>query len=216
MIKLSMIYTLGHSTLSQEKFLELTKDIQTILDVRSHPGSKWPQFNKEELEKWLPAVGKKYIWEPRLGGWTIQHLHLAEEFKKHGVDILPYMIGKFPKQVIAKKKLAPNEKPAWTNQGLFDYSYITILPEYRLAINELIERGKSENVAFMCAECLYFRCHRSMISDYLWFRGVDTTHLMLKAKPLQHSSVILNRFDRYETYIIDIWKKYRDEDKLIH
>ena len=52
------------------------------------------------------------------------------------------------------------------------------LDEFIEGCSSLIERGKIENVAFMCCECQWWRCHRSMIADYLAFRKIDCQHIM--------------------------------------
>ncbi len=62
------IYTIGHSTHTLEEFINMLKsfDIQIVADIRSLPGSsKFPQFNKENLELSSPESG-------------IQYIHLAE------------------------------------------------------------------------------------------------------------------------------------------
>ena len=58
------IYTIGHSTHTKEEFISLLEayHIQTLVDVRSYPGSRHvPQFNKEDMEKWVSEAGVKYI-----------------------------------------------------------------------------------------------------------------------------------------------------------
>ena len=65
------IYTIGHSTHSQEEFIEILKtyDIELVVDIRSYPGSKYvPHFNKENMEVWMPDSGIKYIHMKELGG----------------------------------------------------------------------------------------------------------------------------------------------------
>jgi uncharacterized protein (DUF488 family) len=71
-----VIYTLGHSTLGLEAFLALVKPLQVVMDVRSHPTSRWSLFLRESLEPLLRTVGVEYVWEPDLGGWS-------ERFPQH-------------------------------------------------------------------------------------------------------------------------------------
>lgn len=207
-----MIYTIGHSILSINDFLKLIKPIATVIDIRSHPTSKWPQYHKTEMEKWLPTAGKQYKWEPGLGGWDVRHAPLTEEMRKHNVDITSYLNGKFPKQTIAKKiQDYPlfEEKPIWTNVGLRDYSYFMTLPEFLEAANQLIEQGRNENVGILCCELQWWRCHRSMVSDYLVYQGSDALHL--QPKSVLHSQVIGNRLQRYDEYVSKIWQKAAEE-----
>lgn len=213
-----MIYTIGHSTLSKEDFLDVVKDVDVILDVRSHPGSVHEQFRKEQLEVWLPEAGKRYDWEPGLGGWRADHAQLAPKFADKGVDVMAYTKGKFPKGHITKKTETlplfdgPLARPIWTNLGFYDYSWFMSLPEFIMTAEGLMLRAdllsKSEkNVGIMCCEVKWWGCHRSMIADYLWWRGVDSIHL--QPRRTNHSSVIGNRFDRYNPQIIEAWKEWK-------
>lgn len=225
-----MLFTVGHSIHSKECFVALLKsaNIDILVDVRSHPGSKWSWFQKEELELWVPHVGFKYVWMPELGGWSDRYLTYSEEMIKHGVDIGVYAKSKFPKDRISQKTL-PNEhdskqeflpsiKPFWSNRGLFEYSIFESIPEFIGGAQKLAELSEQANVAFMCSECQWWRCHRSQISDYLFFKGIDSYHIMphvrqknkikyvAGSKLVAHSSVIGNRLERYEQFITDIWR----------
>ena len=199
-----MIYTVGHSTMSQELFLGLTKDLDVLMDVRSHPTSKWPQFRMENMSSYL---GNRYKWEPRLGGWDKQHINLVDDFSKYHVDILAYTKGKFPKQRIDPKikEGIEEDRPHWYNQGLWDYQFFMTLPEFIDGADELIERSKSINIGICCCECLWWCCHRSMISDYLFYKGVEAVHL--QPKTTLHSKVISNRIERYHPDVLSIWGK---------
>lgn len=202
-----MIYTIGHSTMSEADFIKTMGEIPTLLDVRSHPGSRRnPQFNYNVMDKWLLAAGKNLSHMPGLGGWDVRHgnnADLVARMATVGVPIRKYGKGFFPKQQIAKDR--PTEGVAWTNAGLYDYSWFMILPEFLEAANILIEMGKTEDVAICCCELLWWKCHRSMIADYLAFRGVEAIHLQPKLTP--HSKAIGNRLDRYHPDILKVWRK---------
>ncbi len=65
------IVTVGHGTLEDASMISLLQGagVQHVVDVRSLPGSRRnPQYGRQELERWLPAAGIAYSWEPRLGG----------------------------------------------------------------------------------------------------------------------------------------------------
>ncbi len=66
------VLTLGHGTHAQDAFEHLVRSagVQTLVDIRIGPGSKrHPQFNRAEMERWLPEAGVSYRWEQRLGGF---------------------------------------------------------------------------------------------------------------------------------------------------
>ena len=66
------IWTIGHSNRSIEVFLELLREhsIQVLADIRSFPTSKIEHFKREEMERWLPENGIKYVWLGKeLGGY---------------------------------------------------------------------------------------------------------------------------------------------------
>jgi uncharacterized protein (DUF488 family) len=67
----SILYTIGHSTRTFDEFVQVLQahSIQTLVDIRSFPMSRrLPQFNRESLEKSLPAAGTRYVWMKALGG----------------------------------------------------------------------------------------------------------------------------------------------------
>lgn len=217
-----MIYTVGHSTLEEDKFIDMISGhLDTIIDIRSHPTSRWEQFRKENLENWLPKQDINYELDLRLGGWREKHIELTDKFKKFGVNIPGYSKGKFPKQIISKEikenktkplsddwlsmpdKEAAKKTPSWYNQGLWDYQWFMTLPEFIEGANDLIKRSKKENIGIMCCECLWWKCHRSMVSDFLTYKGVESIHLQPKCT--KHSSVISNRLERYHPLVKEIW-----------
>lgn len=205
-----MIYTVGHSTMTESEFAALlhSAGIQTLIDIRSHPTSKWPQFRKEFIERFLPREGINYEWEPRLGGWTSRHSELADYLREHNVNVKAYGSGKFPKQRIAAIKTAdPAAKPTWTNQGLYDYSWFMSLPEFMEGSDDLMAR--TDDVAIMCCELLWWKCHRSMVADYLVYRGRDAIHL--QPKTVRHVDVISNRLERYDPAIVEKWRRWEEK-----
>jgi len=198
-----MIYTIGHSTHDPEQFFKIAGGrFTTLIDVRSHPTSRWPWWDHAMCERWLPFKHIKYEWCPALGGWNVRHAEWAPHFDGFGVDIRPYTKGKFPKQRIADNIEVLNG-PRWTNVGLRDYSFFMTLPEFINSANHLAER--IDNIAIMCAEAHWWRCHRSMISDYLWFKGVDSYHIMSPRVATPHSQVVGNRLERYEPVVLRAW-----------
>lgn len=219
-----MIYTIGHSTYDAKDFAAMSGGrYTTLIDTRTHPGSRaHPQWNRDRCRRWLPeVVGIEYTWWPEIGGWTLDQKGWAEEMLEYGVDISLYLGRDFPKQRIAAKE-QPHQDPGWTNTGLRDYSFFTMTRDFLTAADALIERGKQEDVAIMCCECQWWRCHRSMIADHLLWRGVDCIHIMPHlrqknkvkyvdgAKLVPHSSVIGDRLERYEPPVRRAWHHHVD------
>jgi hypothetical protein len=194
-----VIYSIGHSTRQPEEFNELLRahGATHLVDIRSHPTSKWEWFWKDTMPDWLEAP---YIWEPRLGGWTEAHVDAVDQLAIP-VDISPYVKGQFPKQHIAQTQENEPDKPRWTSIGLWDYQYFTVLPEFHQGCLEL-----PDGAAIMCAEALWWKCHRSMVADYLWqVCGIDVQHIMSPKQLTAHSRALGNRLERYELDVQEIW-----------
>lgn len=198
-----MIYTVGHSTLSLVDFIKVIEDVEHLVDIRSHPTSRWPQFMREELARSMQAYGKRYTWLPELGGWDVRHALLIDEMASHGVDLHPYLRGHFPKQRIAEERSA-ERSPAWTNQGLYDFQWYMTLPSFHSAVQQLLEFARRTKVAIMCAELLWWKCHRSMVADYLVWMGQDAIHL--QPRLTAHSHAIGTRLMRYEPEVRANWQ----------
>ncbi len=66
------VWTIGHSNRSLDYFLSLLREheIEILADVRRFPTSKIEHFNREEMEKWMPKQGIRYVWlGEELGGY---------------------------------------------------------------------------------------------------------------------------------------------------
>jgi hypothetical protein len=134
-------------------------------------------------------------------------------------DFVPVVLCTCNKYAESHPNCTPN-RPVWNSIGLWDYSYFMTLPEFLEDCDRLIERGKTEDLGFMCCEATWWRCHRSLISDYLAFRGVECYHLMPRIRQKNkvkfvdgfklspHSKHLGNRLERYEPEIEEQWKAW--------
>lgn len=145
------VYTIGHSTQSGEAFVERLRGagIGVLADVRTFPGSRrYPHFNQEALVERLPEAGIEYAWLKALGGRRRSTLGDA----------------------------SPNvglRHPSFRN-----YADHMLTPEFRGGIAALLEHARRARTAIMCAEAVYWRCHRRLVSDYLLAGGASVLHIM--------------------------------------
>ena len=151
------IYTIGHSTRDLEAFIAMLQsfDIETLVDVRSFPGSrKYPQFNKENLEESIPKSGIKYLHLLGLGG--------------------------------RRKVNKDSKNTRWRNASFRAYADYMETAEFEKAVKDLEEIALHSKTAIMCSEAVWWRCHRSMISDYLKAKGWTVLHSMDLNKSEEH------------------------------
>jgi uncharacterized protein (DUF488 family) len=151
------IWTVGHSTRSEEEFKEILRahQIESLVDVRSFPGSRrYPHFNKLELSQSLESIGLAYLHLPALGG---------------------------------RRRALPNSKnTAWQNSSFRAYADHMESEEFEKGIETLLELAQTKRTTVMCAESLWWRCHRSLIADFLKANGVEVIHILNAVKVERH------------------------------
>jgi uncharacterized protein (DUF488 family) len=75
---------------------------------------------------------------------------------------------------------------AWRSKAFMGYADYMETPEFKTAIEQLEQIAAKEKVAYMCAEAVWWRCHRSLVSDYLKARGWEVCHIMDIGKCTTH------------------------------
>lgn len=153
------IHTVGHSTLSWDDFLAILQRgaIEVLCDIRSAPGSrKFPHFSGRAMEGMLADAGIAYRWLPELGGR-----------RKHGLG-----------------ERSPNK--ALRSASFRNYADYMQSAEFRTALAGLVALASERRVAIMCAESVFFNCHRRLVADALVAQGVRVLHLQQHGKPLEH------------------------------
>jgi uncharacterized protein (DUF488 family) len=75
---------------------------------------------------------------------------------------------------------------AWRNKMFRGYADYMETDEFRAGIARLLELAQADRTAIMCAEAVWWRCHRSLISDYLKAKGVEVKHIMATGKSEAH------------------------------
>lgn len=145
-------YTLGHASQTLEEFIEVLtgNDIALLVDVRTFPRSRHnPQFNQASLPEELARHGIDYRHLPDLGG-------------RRGVQ----------------PGVAEATNAGWENDGFHHYADWALQAEFARALMQLRELGQQQRCAIMCAEAVWWRCHRRIIADYLLAAGEQVLHII--------------------------------------
>ena len=153
------IWTVGHSTHPFDAFLEILQahQIGKLADVRTIPKSRrHPHFAGPALERALAAAGIEYRHFGDLGG--------------------------------LRKPRADSSNTAWRNESFRGYADYMETPAFRGAIDELLRWARDGNrrVVVMCAEAVWWRCHRQLIADALVARGVEVEHIVSTSPADRH------------------------------
>ena len=98
-------------------------------------------------------------------------------------------------------------KPTWTNVGLYDYGVWMGSAEFAdgLRALEVVVDSTEGRCAIMCAEVLWWKCHRSMIADAWEAFGGEAFHIWPQRAPSRH--LIGNRLARYEAETQQLWRQ---------
>lgn len=90
-------------------------------------------------------------------------------------------------QLGGRRRPSPNSKnSAWKNASFRAYADHMEGDEFREGIEKLLEVASTRRTAMMCAEALWWRCHRSLIADYLKSKGFDVIHIIDGKKTEAH------------------------------
>jgi uncharacterized protein (DUF488 family) len=81
---------------------------------------------------------------------------------------------------------AASKNTCWKNKSFRSYADYMETNEFPNGIQELVDLAGVETVAIMCAEAVYWRCHRSMIADFLKSKGVQVIHILDEAHSKEH------------------------------
>ncbi len=152
------IWTVGHSTRAIDEFISLIQanDIKLLADVRSLPGSR--RYPQFNREMLAGSLGKAGI--------------RYEYFPELGGRRKP-------------RKDSPNT--AWRNESFRGYADYMETEEFRKGVERLLDLAAGAGpTAIMCAEAVWWRCHRSLISDYLKARRIEVMHILDANKTQAH------------------------------
>jgi uncharacterized protein (DUF488 family) len=145
-------FTIGHSTRPIEQFVSLLAeaDVKLVVDVRTVARSRFnPQFNRDILPASLAARGIAYEHLAALGGLRGP-----------------------------QRDVSPETNAFWENASFHNYADYAMSQDFRSGLRTLRELGKSARSSVMCAESLWWRCHRRIIADYLLAVGEEVFHIL--------------------------------------
>ncbi len=152
----SAIYTIGHSTRSAAELIELLRQagVDLLVDIRTVPRSRFnPQFNADVLPQTLASTGLGYRHLAELGG-----------LRGH------------------PKEAPPSRNTAWRNEAFRNYADYTAGSTFRSGLDALLGLADEYVCAIMCAEAVWWHCHRRIVADYLLARGREVRHIMRPGK----------------------------------
>jgi uncharacterized protein (DUF488 family) len=120
-----------------------------VVDVRTVPRSRTnPQYNFDVLAEELQP-------------WQVGYERIAELGGLRGRSDVPPEVNAF-----------------WQNRSFHNYADYALSDAFERGLDRLIEIAAERRTAIMCAEAVWWRCHRRIIADYLMLRGRDVFHLM--------------------------------------
>ena len=146
------VFTIGHSTRTISDFAEILRGerVAKVIDVRTVPRSRTnPQYNFDVLAD-------------ELRPWQIGYGRISELGGLRG----------------RSKTVPPEVNGYWENQSFHNYADYALSDEFESALEQLMATAAEQRTAIMCAEAVWWRCHRRIIADYLLLRGRSVIHLM--------------------------------------
>ncbi len=144
------LFTIGHSTHSLDAFLALLTRhcVEAVADIRRSPGSRK---------------------HPHFNREPLAAALAAAGIEYHWFEALG---GR------RKSSGAPSANLGLRNESFRHYADYMSTPAFRDAIEQLLELARHKRTAYLCAEGLFWRCHRRLVSDYLLARDIPVRHIL--------------------------------------
>ncbi len=165
-----VLYTIGHSTRPHDELVRVLQahGVTTLVDIRSITRSRAnPQFERTALARALPRDGIRYVVMPDLGG-------------RRG----------------RSKTADPARNAGWRVAAFHNYADYAETPAFQAALSELLALAGKETCAIMCAEAVWWRCHRRIVADYALLRGARVFHLFTPTKAERATRTPFAKLDR--------------------
>lgn len=151
------IWTIGHSTRTIEEFVELL-EINRI----------------EALADIRRFMGSRKF--PQFG-----QAALSSTLKAVDIEFLP-----MPKLGGRRRGKSDSHNTVWRNASFRAYADHMETDEFKQGIEKLITLARDKRTAIMCAEAVWWRCHRALVSDYLKAKGVRVIHILSPTSTKEH------------------------------
>jgi len=151
------IWTIGHSTLSIAEFIRTLKSFAIEIVVDVRSFPGSRRYPHFNRENLMQSLTQA----------SIEYLHLPE------------LGGR-------RRARADSQNLAWRNESFRGYADYMETPDFREGIARLLDLTSARRTAIMCSEAVWWRCHRSLISDYLKAKGVEVTHIAAAEKSAPH------------------------------
>jgi uncharacterized protein (DUF488 family) len=176
------IWTIGHSTHTLEELLAMLSSFQ--IETVADIRS-FPGSRR------YPQFNKESL-EISLPENNIQYIHL--------------------KQLGGRRKAKPDSKNiAWEHISFQAYADYMETKDFREGIKYLEKIALLNRVSYMCSEAVWWRCHRSMVSDYLKVHGWKVMHIMGVAKEEEHpytspAKILDGELSYISGQILNVWR----------
>lgn len=151
------IWTIGHSTRPIEEFVGM---------LRANGIERLVDVRSHPGSRRHPQFGKDAL-SASLGAAGIEYVHMPE------------LGGR-------RKARADSPNTAWRNESFRGYADYTMTEEFGAGLARLIEMAGERPTAIMCAEALWWQCHRGLIADALKVRGARVLHIAGDRAPAEH------------------------------
>ena len=151
------IWTVGHSTRSIEEFIQI---------LITHQIKTLVDVRTFPGSRRYPQFNKAELADA-LEAVNIKYVHQ-------------------PKLGGRRRARPDSQNTAWNNESFRGYADHMETPEFRQGIGELLELARLQSTTVMCAEAVWWRCHRSLISDHLKAGGVKVVHILGEKKTEEH------------------------------
>ena len=151
------VWTIGHSTRPIEEFVEALRSLEI-----------------------------KVLVDVRSFPGSRRHPQFNKERLRASLAVDGIEYQHFP-ELGGRRRVTPNSlNMAWRNESFRGYADYMETEDFRRGITRLLDVAGACRTAIMCAEAVWWRCHRSLISDYLKAKSVEVMHIMAPGKSEAH------------------------------